>query len=117
MDSHRLSGEGNILIFNNGDRSTRPWSSAIEILTPLRHDGLHESDSSGVRSWRIAVGYRRPPESLFGAYASGVQRLASGNTLIAVTEAGRFREVDPQGRLVVEYQLEATASRFARFAS
>lgn len=112
-----LSGEGNILIFNNGDRSTRPWSSAIEILTPLRHDGLYESDSSGgfgdgESRWEYTAD---PPESLFGAYASGVQRLASGNTLIAVTEAGRFREVDPQGRLVVEYQLEANGEPLRPF--
>jgi hypothetical protein len=56
-----------------------------------------------------------PPESLFGSYASGVQRLRNGNTLIAVTETGRFREVRDDGTLVADYQLELNGAPLRMF--
>jgi hypothetical protein len=100
-------GAGHILLFNNGDFSARPWSTAVEIVPPLREDGLYALDSRAGFGpsepvWQYAAD---PPESLFGWYASGVQRLASGGTLIAVTHTGRFREVDDAGELIADYQL------------
>jgi hypothetical protein len=56
-----------------------------------------------------------PPQSVFGSYASGVQRLPNGNTLIAVTETGRFREVAPDGTLLADYQLELNGAPLRMF--
>lgn len=105
-------GAGHILLFNNGDVSARPWSNAVEIIPPLREDGLYALDSSAGFGpsepvWQYAAD---PPDSLFGSYASGVQRLASGGTLIAVTSTGRFREVDDGGQLIAEYQLASNGT-------
>jgi hypothetical protein len=40
-----LDGAGHILIFDNGDRTARPYSRIVEIASPLRSDGRYGSDS------------------------------------------------------------------------
>jgi hypothetical protein len=112
-----LAGAGHILLFNNGEPVTRPWSTAVEIVPPLQADGLYTFDPRtgfGPASpvWEYTAD---PPESLFGSYASGVQRLKNGNTLIAVTETGRFREVRPDGTLAADYQLELNGAPLRMF--
>jgi hypothetical protein len=112
-----LPGEGHILLFNNGEPGTRPWSTAVEIVPPLQSDGLYSSDpQTGFGPTGPVWEYTAdPPESLFGSYASGVQRLRNGNTLIAVTETGRFREVRDDGTLVADYQLELNGAPLRMF--
>ena len=56
-----------------------------------------------------------PPQSLYGTFASGVQRLANGNTLISVTPTGRFREVTPDGQVLRDYQLELAGAPLEMF--
>jgi hypothetical protein len=116
-----LPGAGHLLLFNNGSRALRPWSSAVEIALPLGDDGLYARSPGGAYepvspAWEYVA---TPPESLFGSYASGVQRLADGDTLVAITESGRFRIVDPSGDLVREYQLaiDGTPLRMFRVSS
>jgi hypothetical protein len=101
-----FAGAGHILLFDNGD-AARPWSRAVELVTPMRDDGLYTLElgsayEPAAPAWEYVAD---PPASVFGSYASGVQRLADGNTLLAVTETGRFRVVDPEGRVLSDYQL------------
>ncbi len=112
-----LPGAGHILLFNNGDPSLRPWSTAVEIIPPLRQDGLYTpAGAAGFEPagpvWQYAADQ---PESLFGTYASGVQRLGNGNTILAVTPTGRFREVDAAGQLVRDYQLASKGTNLRMF--
>lgn len=115
-----LPGAGHILLFNNGD-VTRPWSTSVELVSPLQADGLYTLASGSAYDpatpvWEYVAD---PPESLYGTYASGVQRLSDGSTLIAVTPTGRFRIVDPAGRVVSDYQLaiDGTPLRMFRVVS
>jgi hypothetical protein len=112
-----LPGAGHILMFNNGDRVLRPWSTAVEIVPPVQDDGLYTFDNNvgygpSAPVWQYTAD---PPQSLFGTFASGVQRLANGNTLIAVTQTGRFREVTADGQLVRDYQLELDGAPLEMF--
>jgi hypothetical protein len=112
-----LVGAGHVLVFNNGDVNARPWSTAVEIVTPLREGGLYTLDSifgygPAEPAWEYAAD---PPESLFGSYASGTQRLVNGGTLLAVTPTGRFREVDGRGELIREYQLASDGEPLRMF--
>jgi hypothetical protein len=112
-----LPGEGHILLFNNGDPNIRPWSTAVELVPPLQADGLYTFDAqTGFGPTQPVWEYTAdPPQSVFGSYASGVQRLRNGNTLIAVTETGRFREVRPDGTLVADYQLKLNGTPLRMF--
>ncbi len=80
-----LSGEGNILIFNNGMR--RPggeYSSVVEIVTPVNPDGSYTLDAGFAYGpdepvWTYTA---TPPTDFYARSISGAQRLESGNTLI-----------------------------------
>jgi hypothetical protein len=81
---------GNITLFANGcNITTNPFSRAIEL-----------DPRTGKTVWE----YRgRPGYTFFSPHISGVQRLASGNTLICEGQWGRLFEVTPGGEIVWEY--------------
>ncbi|MCP4181642.1 MAG: hypothetical protein GY756_28080 [bacterium] len=85
-----------IMVFNNGDRRNRPYSSVLEI----RYD-------SGQGS-----GYLNPPEIIweyeskddfYAKNISGAQRLKNGNTLICDGPSGHLFEVTKEKEIVWEY--------------
>ncbi len=85
-----------IMVFNNGDRRNRPYSSVLEI----RYD-------SGQRS-----GYLYPLEIIweyeskddfYAKNISGAQRLKNGNTLICDGPSGHLFEVTKEKEIVWEY--------------
>lgn len=77
----QLLDNGNLLIFDN--RGHGDWSKVIEI---------------DPRSQEIRWGYYGSPENDFFSLSLGSQqRLANGNTLITETNAGRVREITPNG--------------------
>jgi hypothetical protein len=87
----KLLENGNIMMFANGMNTTHahPHSRVIE-LDPM----------SGETVWE----YRGSPWSTFYSHhISGVERLASGNTLICEGSFGRIFEVTPDGDIVWEY--------------
>ncbi len=82
-DATVLEG-GNLLIFDNG--LGREWSRIVEY---------------DPRADEIVWQYRAdPPESFYSASRGSSQRLANGNTLIAVSDHGRAFEVTPEGETV-----------------
>jgi hypothetical protein len=94
-----LPGGGHILVFDNGDAGTRPYSRVVELAPPVRADGGYDFDpASGYGPaapvWQYIA---QPAESLFAPIISGAQRLPSGNTLVTVGTQGRFFEVTPEG--------------------
>lgn len=100
-----LPGEGNMLIFNNGDHTTnRPYSTVVEIALPLLEDGTYQRIDGAYAPAEIVWEYvADPPESLYAAFVSSAQRLPNGNTMIVDGTGGRFLEVTPEGEIVWDY--------------
>jgi hypothetical protein len=101
-----LSGEGNILVFNNGvHRPGGQYSSVDEFTPPVDSDGEYylEPDSAyGPENltWKYTSS---PPTAFYSYYCGGAERLPSGNTLICDGVAGRFFEVTPEKVTVWQY--------------
>jgi hypothetical protein len=109
-------GAGNILIFNNGNKRDRPYSSVDEIVPPLNADGGYTFTGTSygpeARIWTYVA------ENLSGFFAkriSGAQRLANGNTLICSGPEGIFFEVTPTGEVVWRYDYGAEVFRVLRY--
>ena len=97
-------GEGNMLIFNNGN--TRGYSSVDEIVLPYDGSGGYTWPSSGEPFGPVAATWSwqdSPVEDFFASLISGVQRLPNGNTLINDGPNADFFEVTPSGEIVWRY--------------
>lgn len=96
-------GEGNILVFNNGDnRKDGAYSSIEEIKPPLRADGSYEIGEGAAfgpekPAWQYVAS---PKEAFYSQFLSGVQRLPNGNTLICSGMTTEIFEVTPKGKTV-----------------
>lgn len=100
-----LPGEGHILIFNNGDQRTRPYSSVEEIATPIDESGTYATiTGSDTPVWTYTGDF-------YAQNISGAQRLPNGNTLICDGPHGTFIEVTAAGDMVWEYVNPVTAQR------
>ena len=100
-----LPGEGNILIFNNGDRRSRAYSSIEEIKPPINADGSYAltpgmAFGPAASTWTYQAA---PVTNFYATNISGAQRLPNGNTLICDGPSGRFFEVTPAGETAWEY--------------
>jgi polyisoprenoid-binding protein YceI len=99
-------GEGNILLFNNGNnRSDGNYSSVDEIAIPVDPDGNYAS-LMNASSWDDQVVWRYTSEDRFDFFApniSGAQRLANGNTFITSGPSGELFEVSPEGTILWKY--------------
>ncbi len=96
--SSGTAGPIRILVFDNGDPRTRPYSRVLELELPDYGNGLFE-DATIVWSYGAASG----DEYFWSDHISGAQRHESGNTLICSGVEGRFFEVTPAGETVWEY--------------
>ena len=100
-----LPGEGNIMIFNNGDGTLRPYTTVVEFTPAMNPDGSYDLDDGATYGPDALVWeYNPPPEEQFLSwFISGAQRLANGNTLINHGAGGHFREVTASGDIVWDY--------------
>ncbi len=107
-------GAGNILVFNNGDKRKRPYSSIEEIMPPLNPDGTYPLT-------RAAYGPTAPvwaySDGFFADHISGTQRLLNGHTLICSGTEGRFFEVTPEGEIVWEYDYGSEVFRVTKISA
>ena len=110
-DATGRPGAGNLLVFDNGDANARPYSTVVEIATPLQTDGSYAFDpETGFGPAAPVFQYvADPPTSFFAPIISGAQRLVGGNTLVTDGPAGRFFEVTPAGQTVWSYTVRDTA--------
>jgi len=112
-------GEGNILVFNNGDRRDRAYSSIDEIVPPLNPDGSY-SLASGAEygpeapAWSYVA---ENPTDFYADHVSGAQRLPNGNTLICDGVHGIFFEVTPDGEVVWSYDYGGDVFRVTEISS
>ena len=100
-----LPGAGNILIFDNGGEAG--YGSP----NPMAPSGVYNARRYYSRvleinpvTLEIVWQYREEPVfKFFSPYASGVQRLPNGNTLITEAQTSRVFEVTPEKEIVWEY--------------
>ena len=99
-----LSGEGNILLFNNGNG--RGYSSSDEIVSTVDENGHYPLPAPGTAhgpSAPVWTYVADPPESFYAGFISGTQRLPNGNTLLCRGPFGEFREVTTSSNIVWQY--------------
>jgi hypothetical protein len=114
-----LPGEGNILIFNNGQgRSGGNYSSIDEIAPPVNPDGSYTltSGSDYGPDEPLWVYTADTPTDFYSQNISGQQRLPNGNTLICDGPNSYFFEVDASGETVWEYDSTGAVFRVERYA-
>jgi hypothetical protein len=99
-------GEGNIIMFNNGqNRTGGNYSSIEEIKPPMDSTGKYSLNVSGFYGpnqtiWTYTA---QPPGSFYSQNISGATRMANGNTLICNGPSGIFFELDANDSLVWRY--------------
>ena len=106
-----LPGAGNVLVFNNGHREDRPYSTVIEIDTGADEDGSYPilADGSYGPAGPVWIYDPEPPERFLSHFISGAQRLPNGNTLVNQGSGAKLREVTSDGEIVWEYLYENEA--------
>lgn len=109
-----LPGEGNILVFNNGEgRKDGEYSTVDEIKPPMNEDGTYEwlqGEAFGPEKpeWR----YMSDPKTDFSSsFISGAERLPNGSTIICSGVQGRIFEVTSDGEIVWEMNMEVSAGK------
>lgn len=102
-----LSGEGDILLFNNG--MNRGFSTVDQLVPPVDSDGAYPLAADDAWGPLEAIwSYQAPtPSDFFSPMISGAQRLENGNTLICSGQNGYFFEVESDGREVWRYHADA----------
>ena len=103
-----LPGEGNILIFNNGNgyHGLKRYHSSVEEIIPPRFDGNayqkdpHSAFGPDLPTWTYTA---ENPREFYAHLASGAQRLPNGNTLITHGPKGTVFQVTPDGTTVWKY--------------
>ncbi len=100
------SGEGDILVFNNGaNRPGSHYSTVDQITPPVDENGEYylEPDSAYGPAEQTWIYTANPPTSFYASHISGAWRLPSGNTLITNGETGKIFEITPEGSTVWQY--------------
>jgi len=99
-------GEGNILVFNNGNnRPSGQYSTVDEFTPPADSNGEYYLESGSAYgpedySWSYIA---NPPNSFYSYYCGDALRIKDGNTLICDGVAGKFFEVTPEKDIIWEY--------------
>jgi hypothetical protein len=101
--SVRVTPSGGLLMFDNGTRHSPSESRAVEYrLDPVA--------KTATMIWQ----FRHAP-ILYNPFQGSAQRLQNGNTLVSYTSPGIVVEVAPDGTVVAEGTIQATASTTADF--
>jgi hypothetical protein len=101
-----LSGEGHLLVFNNGGgRKPEEYSSVDEFVPPTNKNGSYARGARGAFGPAKALwSYSAPNKKDFHSFfISGAQRLPNGNTLICSGASGVVFEVTPNGETVWKF--------------
>jgi len=113
-----LPGEGNLLAFNNGDRTgtSNDYSSADEIVPPVDAYGNYSIDPDSAFGPAAPVWSYSDPGSFYaGPTHCGAYRHPNGNTLITSCQAGYVFEVTESGETVWDYSYPASLPRAQRY--
>jgi arylsulfotransferase ASST len=100
-----LPGEGNILVFNNGDTRPGNYSSVEEIDPPVDESGTYylapgASFGPETQTWIYTADN---PSDFYSSHISGAHRMEDGHTMICEGETGRLFEIDADEEIVWQY--------------
>ena len=101
-----LPGEGNIILFNNGNnRPSGQYSTVDEITPPVNSNGeyyLEPGSAYGPEdyTWTYTAS---PPTSFYSHVYGGAQRLIDGNTIVCYGTQGKFFVVTPDNTKIWEW--------------
>ena len=101
-----LSGEGHLLVFNNGGgRKPEEYSSVDELVPPTDKDGHYIRPKRGpFAPAKLVWSYTAPnKKDFYSWFISGAQRLPNGNTLINAGAVGIVFEVTPEKETVWKF--------------
>lgn len=99
-------GEGNIMIFNNGNGRPGPdFSEVLEIVPPVDSAGAYSLLTTGMYGPEAPLWAYSDPSNFFSGFISGARRLVNGNTLIADGPTGFLFEVTPSQDIVWSYEV------------
>ncbi len=111
-----LPGAGNVLLFNNGDRSgiTGDSSSVEEIVTPRTGYTyyIHPDSAFGPLQpiWVYSAG-----TSFYSNHLAGAFRLSNGNTFICEATRSRLLEVNPANQIVWSFSTGSEVANAKRY--
>jgi len=108
-----MPGAGNIVWFNNGDRSgsQNDYSSVLEVAPPLQPDGTYDIGGSDPFGPDEAIVVYEDENTFYANHLSGAFRLPNGNTMATEGTTGTFIEVDPSGNVVWEYSISGQLAK------
>lgn len=99
-----LSGEGHLLVFNNGNgRPDGNYSSVDEVVLPVDADGNYAKEPGKAFGPNEAIWSYSSPDDFSAPFMAGAQRLPNGNTLVCTGFSGQIFEVTPAKQVVWRY--------------
>jgi len=112
-----IPGGGNLLVFNNGDRSgsSNDYSSVEEIVPPVDESGHYYIAPGQPFGPSAPVWEYADPGSFYSSHISGAYRLPNGNTLICEGTSGHLFEVTESGTTVWDRDYTFHIARAERY--
>ena len=112
-----LPGEGNILIFNNGNRpgSANDNSSVVEIVLPIDANGHYHISPGQSFEPVTPVWIFEDPGRFYSKNKGGAWRMPNGNTLICEANDNHIFEVTVAGQRVWAYNPPGEVHRAQRY--
>ncbi|MBI9037186.1 MAG: aryl-sulfate sulfotransferase [Bacteroidales bacterium] len=110
-----LEGEGNIMVFNNGQGRPGGSYSSVDVVEPPIINTYNYSIESGMAfgpeelSWTYAT-------PVYSNHLSGAQRLPNGNTLVVMGTSGYFVEINEDEDIVWSYASGGQCTRAYRYS-
>ena len=100
-----MPGEGNIMVFNNGDSRPGNYSSVEEIEPPIDEFGTYYLAPGSAygpvsQTWIYTADN---PSDFYSSHISGAHRLEDGHTMICEGETGRLFEINTNEEIVWQY--------------
>lgn len=113
-----MPGAGNIMVFNNGDRtgSTNDWSQVTELAPPRDTSGGYIVPTTGSFGPTVPTWTAGSAGGFFGGPTQcGAFRTLNNTTLITLTSTGTLLEVNSSGNTISTQTLTGSVARVPRY--
>ena len=112
-----LPGEGNLIVFNNGNRpgDDDDYSSVEELVLPILPDGSYQLKDDAAFGPAEPAWLYDDPATFYGPFISGASRLPNGNTLVCEGPTGYLFEVTASGDTVWDHSCGGYVMRGYRY--
>jgi len=108
-----MPGAGNIIWFNNGDRSgnQNDYSSVLEVTPPIQPNGTYSIGASDPFGPEDAMVVYEDENTFYANHLSGCFRLENGNTIATEGTTGTLLEIDPSGNVAWQYSVSGQLAK------